>query len=142
MGVQEAIEEIVLSHNSTSVDLDVLAGKWRLMWSYQPKDESWLERATNGLQNLQIVKDTGNLENLAEFAPGFRLRSRGNILVSSNQQCEVNIKDAAVELGPFRLPFKSTSKLTLDFLYVDDKVCIMRGDNGWLFVHARDDVSN
>lgn len=141
-GVQEAIDEIVPSHNSASVGLEILAGKWRIMWSSQPKDESWLERATNGLQNLQIVKDTGNLENLAEIAPGFQLRSRGNIIVSSNRQCEVNIKDAAVEVGPFKLPFNSTSKLTLDFLYVDTKVCIMRRDNGWLFVHARDDGSN
>eukprot|EP01018_Ginkgo_biloba_P028808 Gb_09730 [translate_table: standard] len=138
-GVQEAIEELlVLNHNNGPVDIDFLAGKWRLLWSSQPKDGNLLERVANGLQNMQIVKDTGQLENLVEFIPGFRLRSRGNVISIANQRGEVIIKGSTLELGLFKLPLQSTSKILLDFLYVDKKICITRGDQGWLFVHVHE----
>ncbi|XP_057826845.2 probable plastid-lipid-associated protein 12, chloroplastic isoform X2 [Cryptomeria japonica] len=116
-GVEQAIDTLISNHNSAPVDLEFLAGKWRLLWTSQPKDGTWLAKATSARQSLQTVKGNGQLENMAEFIPLFGPRSRGNFTVTSNKRYEVNIEDAALEFSSLKLPLKSTSKMSLELLF-------------------------
>ena len=53
----------------------------------------------------------------------------------------VVINEVLFEVGPlkFALPVKTDARGFVDWLYLDDKVRVTRGNKGNTFVHVRDD---
>ncbi|KAI5066424.1 hypothetical protein GOP47_0019048 [Adiantum capillus-veneris] len=139
--VQRVIEELIPTNPlKNSADLQYLSGKWRLVWSSQAADANWLQKATTGFPSWQIVEaETGRLQNLVEFFPGFKLRARARSEATSAQCRDVNIEGASLEVGALELPLKITGSGFTEVLYLDKRIRITRGNKGSTFVHVRDE---
>ncbi|KAK9123142.1 hypothetical protein Sjap_012744 [Stephania japonica] len=135
--VTEAIDELLsLNQNLGKESLELLEGKWKLIWSSQTETDSWLDNAANGLMGSQIVKKNGQLKLLVDILLGFKFSMDGTFTKSDGKNYEVIMDDAAIIFGQFGLPMGMERKFTLELLYSDDKIRITRGYKKILFVHV------
>ncbi|CAK9864915.1 unnamed protein product [Sphagnum jensenii] len=142
--VEKEIEELVrLNPITNTTDFSAFAGKWRQLWSSQAAEANWLQKATSGIPNWQIVEGkTGRFENLVRFLPGFQLRAKAQSEEVSKQRLEVKIEGVDLEVGPFCIPFKITAAGYTDLLYLTEKIRITKGNRGSIFVHCREQDSD
>ncbi|EHA8588411.1 putative plastid-lipid-associated protein 12, chloroplastic [Cocos nucifera] len=79
-GVMEVINELVSLNQKEAIDeSETIEGEWQLLWASQMKNESWKSIAANGLKGLQIITADGQLENLVDTFPGFKISANGNL---------------------------------------------------------------
>jgi hypothetical protein len=54
--VEKEIEELVrLNPITNTTDISAFAGKWRQLWSSQAAEANWLQKATSGSPNWQVI---------------------------------------------------------------------------------------
>ncbi|CAA3013946.1 probable plastid-lipid-associated 12, chloroplastic [Olea europaea subsp. europaea] len=136
--VREAIDEfITLNQDVVKNELELLEGEWEMIWSSQVETDSWIENAANGLMGKQIVKPNGDLKFLVDIFFGFKFSMTGKYVRSGFNTYDVSMDDTAIVAGPYGLPAEMESKFTLELLYTDNKIRIIRGYNKILFVHVR-----
>ncbi|XP_022849099.1 probable plastid-lipid-associated protein 12, chloroplastic isoform X2 [Olea europaea var. sylvestris] len=134
----KAIDEfITLNQDVVKNELELLEGEWEMIWSSQVETDSWIENAANGLMGKQIVKPNGDLKFLVDIFFGFKFSMTGKYVRSGFNTYDVSMDDAAIVAGPYGLPAEMESKFTLELLYTDNKIRIIRGYNKILFVHVR-----
>jgi len=120
----------------------LIAGKWRLLWSQQADDANPLQKALVGqVRNWQVIPGDGTLENRVELGP-VTIRAMARCEPQSEERTGVVIERVlAVALGR-EWEISSVRRDDagfVDWLYVNERVRVTRGNRGSLFVHVRDD---
>ncbi|ONK57236.1 uncharacterized protein A4U43_C10F18000 [Asparagus officinalis] len=136
-GVTEIVEELVsLRNNEGEGYNETLEGEWQLVWVSESEDQSLQTIAAGGLEGLQVVKKNGQFENQVQLFPGFKYCAIGNIskTVDGNTY-SVSVDSGYALVGGLRFPAEVKSEYTMQLLYVDNKIRIMRGDKGIIFVY-------
>ena len=118
-------------------------GGWKLVWTKQGSTANALQqRLTKVVQNWQIISPDGSvLQNRVDLLPGVQIIAEASAKPASSTRTTVIISRVIFALGPllkFTLPVETDSDGFIDWLYLDSKLRITKGNKGSIFVHIRD----
>lgn len=118
-------------------------GGWKLVWTKQGSTANALQqKLTKVVQNWQIISPDGSvLQNRVDLLPGVQIIAEASAKPASPTRTTVVISRVIFALGPllkFTLPVETDSDGFIDWLYLDSKLRITKGNKGSIFVHIRD----
>eukprot|EP00890_Picochlorum_soloecismus_P004834 jgi/Picsp_1/5351/NSC_02712-R1_plastid lipid associated protein len=118
-------------------------GGWKLVWTKQGSTANALQqKLTKVVQNWQIISSDGSvLQNRVDLLPGVQIIAEASAKPASPTRTNVVISRVIFALGPllkFTLPVETDSDGFIDWLYLDSKLRITKGNKGSIFVHIRD----
>jgi hypothetical protein len=118
-------------------------GGWKLVWTKQGSTANALQqKLTKVVQNWQIISPDGSvLQNRVDLLPGVKIIAEASAKPASPTRTTVVISRVIFSLGPllkFTLPVETDSDGFIDWLYLDSKLRITKGNKGSIFVHIRD----
>lgn len=142
--VQELVEELQAAGGgeASPASSPLAEGTWRLVWTQQGETANPLQKAlANQVENFQIIRPSGRLENLVCLAPGVRVRACADCSPEpSGTRTTVDIDEVLLELGPLKvpLPVRADGRGFVEWLYLDQDFRITRGNKGSTFIHTRE----
>ncbi|PNW85211.1 hypothetical protein CHLRE_03g176350v5 [Chlamydomonas reinhardtii] len=123
------------------------SGNWRLVWSQQAESASALQKwGSKQAESFQVIDaEAGTAANIVKLGGWGEVRANAGVEAASDTRTGVDITDAALYVGPLRIPVpspvrgsKGSTPGFIDWLYLDEDTRITRGSKGSLFIHRRE----
>ncbi|KAL4858473.1 putative plastid-lipid-associated protein 12 [Chlorella vulgaris] len=142
--ILQLVEEVVASGSGVAAPAasPLAGGTWRLLWTQQGDTANPLQKAlADKVDNFQILRPEGRLENLVCLAPGVRVRACASCAAEPGAtRTSVDIDQVLLELGPLKLPLpiKTDGRGFVEWSYLDEDFRITQGNKGSVFIHTRE----
>eukprot|EP00198_Chlamydomonas_reinhardtii_P014101 XP_001703438.1 plastid lipid associated protein [Chlamydomonas reinhardtii] len=127
--------------------------KQRLMDAIAAADDEMAESASalqkwgsKQAESFQVIDaEAGTAANIVKLGGWGEVRANAGVEAASDTRTGVDITDAALYVGPLRIPVpspvrgsKGSTPGFIDWLYLDEDTRITRGSKGSLFIHRRE----